>query len=487
MNMPMVNTDNTLDYSNNTLTSSSNFRRMPIMSNARRSTASFITSSENCNVQNKGIEYSISKQRRSDRKNYLDARKSHALSVPEAHDTQNIINVYAGVSKDYLDHGDQNVICELCHANLWKLEAARGKSTNCYYTSYSMCCGYGKVQLPSMKEPSQAYKYLFNGSSSESKFFFKNIRRYNSMFSFTSMGGKVDSSINRGNASFIFRLSGQNYHSMGSLLPKDGSKLKFSQLYIYYTENEISNRQSVFGDTNKASTSTSRDSDLQLIQYIKNMLDSNNVLVQTYRMVRDYYKENPHLELKLRLIGNKQKDGRTYNLTTASEVAALIVGDIGDSLENRDIVVKTKEGSLIYISELNPSYLALQYPLLFIYGEDCYRVDIPYRGVGSSTLTKRQNCTMREFFFFAYIIQDRMGVFSLILNSRRLFQQFLVDVYTMIETERLNYIRYQQKELRCESFENLRNLRNHGTTDVSNIGKHVILPSSFTGGACYMM
>ncbi|XP_076902703.1 uncharacterized protein LOC143557540 [Bidens hawaiensis] len=305
------------------------------------------------------------------------------------------------------------------------------------------------------------------------------------MFSFTSMGGKVDSSINRGNAPFIFRLSCQNYYSMGNLLPKDGSKPKFSQLYTYDTENEISNRQSVFGDTNKASTSTSRDSDLQLIQYIKNMLDSNNVLVQTYRMVRACYKENPHLELKLRLIGNRQKDGRTYNLPTASEVAALIVGDIRDSLENRDTMVKTKEGSLIYISELHPSYLAFQYPLLFIYGEDCYRVDIPHRGVGSSTSTKRKNCTMREF--FAYIIQDRMGVFSLILNSRRLFQQFLVDVYTMIETERLNYIRYQQKELRCESFENLCNLRNHGSTDVSNIGKSVILLSSFTRGARYMM
>lgn len=67
------------------------------------------------------------------------------------------------------------------------------------------------------------------------------------MFSFTSMGGKIDSSINKGKGPYIFRLSGENYHSIGSLLPDDGLKPKFSQLYIYDTENEVSNRQNSFG------------------------------------------------------------------------------------------------------------------------------------------------------------------------------------------------------------------------------------------------
>ncbi|XP_052621047.1 uncharacterized protein LOC111921783 [Lactuca sativa] len=57
----------------------------------------------------------------------------------------------------------------------------------------------------------------------------------------------------------------------------------------------------------------------------------------------------------------------------------------------------------------------------------------------------------------------------------------------MIETERLYYIRNQQKVLRCESYETLRNVQSDGRTDISNIGKRVIFPSSFTGGARYMM
>ncbi|CAH1412990.1 unnamed protein product [Lactuca virosa] len=77
--------------------------------------------------------------------------------------------------------------------------------------------------------------------------------------------------------------------------------------------------------------------------------------------------------------------------------------------------------------------------------------------------------------------------FSLILNAKRLFRKFLVDGYTMSESERLFFIRNQQKILRCESYENLRNQQALGSTNISNIGQRVILSSSFTDGARYMM
>jgi hypothetical protein len=145
-----------------------------------------------------------------------------------------------------LDHGDQNVTCQICYAKLWKYESLRGRTDQDIRT-YSICCAFGKVQLPNFKEPQLSYKNLYSALDSKSKHFLENIRRYNSMFSFTSMGCKIDSSINKGNAPFIFRLSGQNYHSIGSLLPAFGSKPKFSQLYIYDTENEVSNRLAIFG------------------------------------------------------------------------------------------------------------------------------------------------------------------------------------------------------------------------------------------------
>lgn len=252
-------------------------------------------------------------------------------------------------------------------------------------------------------------------------------------------------------------------------------------LYVLLTFN---NNTFFNSDSSCKSNSTNNELDIELIGYLKRMLDSDNELVKTYRMVRDHFHENPDVSLKLRLIHKREGDGRTYNLPSSSEVAALIVGDIKDIIDHRDIIVESNTHGLKRISELHPSYLALQYPILFPYGDDGYRVDIPHRDGIASKKKKPPQCTMREF--FAYRIQDRESGFSLILHARRLLQQFLVDAYTMIESERLVYIRSQQKNLRCETYENLNTAKNKGTQNLSETGQRVILPSSFTGGARYM-
>ena len=67
------------------------------------------------------------------------------------------------------------------------------------------------------------------------------------MFAFTSMGGKIDRSINNGSGLPAFILGGVNYHLIGSLLPSNNDAPKFCQLYIYDTEEEIHNRKNVVG------------------------------------------------------------------------------------------------------------------------------------------------------------------------------------------------------------------------------------------------
>ena len=85
-------------------------------------------------------------------------------------------------------------------------------------------------------------------------------------------------------------------------------------------------------------------------------------------MARDRLVDSQLDNVKLKLIAAREKDGRTYNLPNVSEVAALIVGDF-DPDSRRDIIVETQNGELQRIHELHPSYLPLQYPLLFPYGE----------------------------------------------------------------------------------------------------------------------
>ncbi|XP_076929536.1 uncharacterized protein LOC143593980 [Bidens hawaiensis] len=246
----------------------------------------------------------------------------HPIRMPnlDQFDTFNVenesINPYKSISSDYLDHGDQNVMCGVCNALLWDLETNKGKTNNSV-TSYSLCYSTGDVQLPDIKPP--------------------------------PMSGKIANSINRGSAPYTFRLGGENYHSLGSLLPMPDTKPRFSQLYIYYTENEISNRRDIFRETD----STDKVLDNQIINFLKDMLDSHNPLVKSYRIARDCFQQNPKLDLKLRIIGTRKGDARTYNLPTTSKVAALVVGDIGDAVDKRYIIVTTQSGSLKQIPDKN--------------------------------------------------------------------------------------------------------------------------------------
>src|ERR1043165_5869592 len=120
----------------------------------------------------------------------------------------------------------------------------------------------------------------------------------------------------------------------------------------------------LFSNEKGESKDISHELDIEIIRYLKSMLDSNNQLVKSYRIVRDRFQENPEVNLKLRLIGRRSKDGRTYNLPTSSEIAALILSNDDDQLDNRDIVVESRTEGLQHISELHPKYLALQYPLI---------------------------------------------------------------------------------------------------------------------------
>lgn len=122
----------------------------------------------------------------------------------------------------------------------------------------------------------------------------------------------------------------------------------------------------------------------EIVYELKNMLDDNNVFVKSFRMAKENFFDHGNSDVKLSLIGSRGRDARKYNIPSVSEVAALIVGDFDRSLGARDIIVEIQMGHLKRISELHASYLGLQYPLMFPYGEDGYREDINFAETSSS-------------------------------------------------------------------------------------------------------
>ncbi|GJU06527.1 DNA helicase PIF1, ATP-dependent [Tanacetum coccineum] len=280
----------------------------------------------------------------------------------------------------YIDHGDPTFECSACGALLWYAESIRG-ATNASFDSYSLCCGRGKVSLTNeVDELPPLLKELITNKHPKSNNFIENIRRYNSMFTFTSMGGKQDTSINVGRGLYCYRMHGENCHLAGPLLSETGKPAKFAQLYIFDTENEIQNRIAIVINGEGSSSSRHNKLDYKLTTDIRDLLDEINPLVKDFRMAGERIRSSDDQKISLRLIGTRPRDGRQYNLPTKSEVATLIVGDFDSTEHKRDIILQCQDGDFKRISELHPSYLTLHYPLFFPYGKDNYRTDIFHEG-----------------------------------------------------------------------------------------------------------
>ncbi|XP_045792116.1 uncharacterized protein LOC123886886 [Trifolium pratense] len=382
-----------------------------------------------------------------------------------------VLDTNSGFAQAYSDIGDALFECQSCGANMWYQER-RQKARHSANPTFQMCCSNGKVQLPLLKNPPESLgNLLFDTKSKQSKHFQQNVRMYNSMFSFTSPGMKFDKRFNHGKGPPNLRLHGQPCHRIGSMLPNIGDPPKFAQLYIYDTDNELANRIHSVRDN--------KSIDPDIVRSLSRMLDEHNVHAKAFRMARDKLQAGNVKELKLRLIHDRKTDGRIYNTPTVSEVAALIVGDV-DAGDSRDIIIQEKGGKLTRINEFHASYLGYQYPLIFPYGEDGFRRGTLHKERPDVVITKRNRLTIMDWLSFR--IQMRKSEAKTLLCSRRLFQQFLVDGFTMMEAERLSFVRNNQSTLRVGKYQRL----NASTESQSKSGKRVVLPSSFVGSKRYM-
>jgi len=117
------------------------------------------------------------------------------------------------------------------------------------------------------------------------------------MFSFSSMRGRIDNSVNDGRSPYVFRISGSNHHKIGTLLPPSGLLPKFAQLYIYDTSNELSNWLNALGRFGSSSIRS------DIVQELQEMLDSVNPYVVIFRRARDILCDHGEvLDVRIRII-----------------------------------------------------------------------------------------------------------------------------------------------------------------------------------------
>ena len=92
-----------------------------------------------------------------------------------------------------------------------------------------MCCANGKTKLPILHHPPEPLPSSLSGDTADSKHLLQNGRKYNSAFQMSSFG--ADKIFNDGYM-MTFKIQGQLYHRVGSLLPIPDADYKFLQIYF---------------------------------------------------------------------------------------------------------------------------------------------------------------------------------------------------------------------------------------------------------------
>ncbi|XP_071913922.1 uncharacterized protein [Coffea arabica] len=366
-------------------------------------------------------------------------------------------------------------------------------------TAY-FCCQDGEVILAQNKIP-DIFKELLTSSSQEAQSFRALIRTYNNHFGFTSFGVKADLTLSKRNKGiYTFRIQGQIYHFLNDFNSTNDHSNNL-QLYFNDFETEVSNRLAACPRLSES-----------VIRKIMQVLESNPY-AKFFRNLREVPNlDNYYIVLKT-LPG---VDQRVYNRPTTSQVAGLWVeGQENGETGRRDIRVHTHSGASKNIQYYYGCYDPLQYPILFPFGDLGWHQGIPKKGAkvyGRKRKKKQpvadlispanaataeqliQNeehamenihedpnfVSLREY--YCYKLQIRDNDESWLLHFARLLQQYIVDQYVKLETQRLDFYRLQQEEIRREFLKGIIDALGSGESQASNVGQRIILPPSFIGG-----
>lgn len=119
-----------------------------------------------------------------------------------------------------------------------------------------------------------------------------------------------------------------------------------------------------------------KEIELEIVKLLQDVFDEHNVYVKEFRKAQDWYEANKQQEFCLKLAEARTLEHGMYATPQASEVAALMIGDNLEAHEEQDIIVNHVFDGLQRISEMHPSYMPLQCPVLLPYGDDCWHINL---------------------------------------------------------------------------------------------------------------
>ncbi|PWA49439.1 hypothetical protein CTI12_AA480130 [Artemisia annua] len=133
-----------------------------------------------------------------------------------------------------------------------------------------------------------------------------------------------------------------------------------------------------------------------IIEGLINFLNDNNALVKLFRTVRDKLQEADIPNFSIRLFG--VSGANQYELPTADGIGAIVYEGGPETITDYDIVIQRHSGEPESVNKLHPAYMALQFPLLFIHGEEGYHLKLTPRDLQGHDEQEPKKMSMKAYY-----------------------------------------------------------------------------------------
>ncbi|PWA35690.1 hypothetical protein CTI12_AA608270 [Artemisia annua] len=130
-----------------------------------------------------------------------------------------------------------------------------------------------------------------------------------------------------------------------------------------------------------------------IVENLIKVLDKHNELVKLFRTARDKVEATQIEDFRLKLfgvVGSKQ-----YDLPAGDSIGAIVFEGGPDVGTDYDIIIERRDGEPQRIDKLNPHYMALHFPLLFVHGKEGYHLGLNLLDKGGETSEKENQMSMK--------------------------------------------------------------------------------------------
>ena len=286
-----------------------------------------------------------------------------------------------------------------------------------------MCCGNGKIQLTPFPQPPEEIKKLWEEETPEAKLFRANSRTINNAICLSSICVR-QKTFDKYSPSVIFE--GRLFHRMGSLLPEEGEKPRFAQVYILDPSQQSTQRIENMNISTKLSPrEVTKMKDL--LELVQRDVQQHNPYVKDIMQVLEIPEDQ--LEKGKIIISAKAKPknahSRVYNEQVNLNELSIVLNE--EAHEKHDFVINLRGGGQSIIHDLNPKAMPLHFTLLFLEGTHGWSTELKHANNPNKRVTARE--------WFCFHTHVRNTVSDYLFRAGRLFQEWILNAWITCETQ----------------------------------------------------